>query len=500
MPTEDILRIYMGNRYSRIENVLALKSGLKGYNLNNFYKIISSFLSVKVPGYFFSKKYKSGIWNGEKRFYNLTNDTFPTGLLGTVLHVLKGAKIPYTVIDKRSPELKVKPLELKGVELRDYQIDALQRMIKLRFGIVHHPTGAGKTYLIVALFNMFRDYKCLYLTHRLDLILQTKKRLIDSGINPDDIGIIGGGNRDIKKITLATCQSLWALRNTDTFEELSTMTDALCVDEIHIIPAETYYKIAMKIDAGYRFGFSGTPLTDNDYRNMHVRAATGPVLTKVSADLLIARELLVQPSIFFISSEAEPYECLAEETYNEIYESSIVTNEWRNDTIATVVRKAEEQNLSTLVLVKRVAHGEILSELLNAPFVYGQDKTDRREEVIQQLEHKEIKTLISSVIFDEGVDIKNIDVLIVAAGGNSYAKIIQRIGRGMRKKADKYRLIVVDFDDTHNKYTKRHSSKRLSVCRDTYGGDVQTATTEEVLSEIENLGKFNKEFNSNKES
>jgi len=487
------MRVIVGNRYSRLDGDLG-NSTIAPYD---FYRILDKLLSTKVPGYYFSTKYKAGIWDGRKHFYNPDKKMFPTGFLAMVLKLLKEYNVDTVVLDNRTKKLDMVELSLKNIELRPYQKEAVNKLVKIRFGIVHHPTGSGKTVIILALFNLFRNYRCLYITNRLDLLLQTRKRMIEVGFNPEDIGIVGGGEKEVKQFTLATCQSLWSLRKTSLFGEIATSTDVMCVDEVHILPAETYYKVAMKIDAGYRFGFSGTPLVDDDFRNKHVIAATGPVLSKVSASLLIEKDLLAEPKILFIKSESPKYECLLDETYSEIYDSAIVDNEWRNNAIEQIVRTAVDNGLNVLVLVKRIPHGEILSERLNIPFVSGRDSSEKRSEYIEKLEKGKIKALISSTIFDEGIDIKNINVLVIAAAGKSYAKIIQRIGRGMRVREGKSSIYVVDFDDIHNKYTKKHSAKRIKICRETYEGNVNVLPLQEVINEISGLGKFNSEIYKN---
>ena len=71
--------------------------------------------------------------------------------------------------------------------------------------------------------------------------------------------------------------------------------------------------------------------------------------------------------------------------------------------------------------------------------------------------------LIASPIFGEGADIPSVRALIVADGGQSAANVLQKIGRGLRRKALDNRLDVIDFADMTHKWLTRHSQERLSL-------------------------------------
>jgi len=69
--------------------------------------------------------------------------------------------------------------------------------------------------------------------------------------------------------------------------------------------------------------------------------------------------------------------------------------------------------------------------------------------------------LIASSIYDEGVDLPEVNVLIKASGGKSEVKTIQQVGRGLRPKKEK--LIVYDFNDMNSKFLSAHSKKRIKT-------------------------------------
>ena len=74
--------------------------------------------------------------------------------------------------------------------------------------------------------------------------------------------------------------------------------------------------------------------------------------------------------------------------------------------------------------------------------------------------------LVASTIFDEGVDIPEIDALILAGGGQSYIKNIQRVGRALRPKMHKDYVVIYDFLDGRNPkdkkdYLAQHTRSRI---------------------------------------
>jgi len=121
-----------------------------------------------------------------------------------------------------------------------------------------------------------------------------------------------------------------------------------------------------------------------------------------------------------------------------------------------------------VVMIKEIAHGEILSEILAKEvfllhlFIHGSTPIERRTEILKDFQDGLVNILITSVILDQGIDIPNIDVLILAGGGASKIKSLQRIGRGLRINEGKENLLVIDFADRTHRYLAKHSYERLN--------------------------------------
>jgi len=129
------------------------------------------------------------------------------------------------------------------------------------------------------------------------------------------------------------------------------------------------------------------------------------------------------------------------------------------------------KGLDTLIVVRELEHGRILSKMMGVPFVCGEDPSCVRNEILRQF--PKYGCVIASTIFEEGIDVPSISALVVACGGKSSIKTIQRVGRGMRPGKDK-KLYVVDFYDDFNRYLRRHSEKRIQLYEE-HGYDVKFA-------------------------
>jgi superfamily II DNA or RNA helicase len=154
-------------------------------------------------------------------------------------------------------------------------------------------------------------------------------------------------------------------------------------------------------------------------------------------------------------------------TYQEIYNNYVVENEERNQKIVDAARQLVQAGRRVLILIVRKNHGKILQEMLETDLTVasldGSNKTEDRLEAIRAMRAGEVNVLIASKIFDQGVDIPELDALILAGSGKSTGRALQRIGRvirtGPKSKKD---AVVVDFYD-NCKYLRDHSRSRYKI-------------------------------------
>lgn len=151
--------------------------------------------------------------------------------------------------------------------------------------------------------------------------------------------------------------------------------------------------------------------------------------------------------------------------YHQVYSEAIVNNDYRNSLIKNVAENMIESGRQVLILVKQIDHGNILEELIpNSKFIHGSSSRDVRKQHLDYMREGGSHVTIASVIFDEGIDVKPLDGLILAGSGKSSTRALQRIGRVIRKYEGKEDAFVVDFYD-NVKYLKNHSKKRKNMYR-----------------------------------
>lgn len=150
--------------------------------------------------------------------------------------------------------------------------------------------------------------------------------------------------------------------------------------------------------------------------------------------------------------------------YAFIYDACITDNEYRNMYIAQLVNLHYMSNRSILVLVTRIRHGNNILKFLgdDVIFLKGEDDIERRNDVVEKVKTREIRSIIASTIADEGLDLPALDVVIMAGGGTSKTTALQRVGRALRLYADKVIAYIEEFFDDAQ-YLSKHSKDRLDI-------------------------------------
>lgn len=377
--------------------------------------------------------------------------TFPAGFVQQVAAQAKADGHVVQVLDRRRRPEKPDPRALVDW-LRPYQREALDVARTIERGVFHHPTGAGKTELMVALAELYPKSRWLILTHRKDLIANTSDRFARR--TGEVVGMIGEGAFKPERVTVAMFQSLAAQirsRNKRTLDFLASVNGVM-IDEVHIVPAATYWRVLMAIDNGYfRFGFSGTPFARGDKKSIFTWGAVGPVIHKIEPEALIEAGVLARPQIRMVRTQSKPVDT---RSWTEAYDQLIVRNKRRN---AKVVAAALRAVKPCLLFVNHVQHGKQLELELRArgarvEFVWGKHALKSRQAAIERLVMGQVDILICNVIFQEGIDIPELQSVVIAQAGKSIIAVLQRVGRGMRKRSrdgeiTKEAFTVYDFKD-----------------------------------------------------
>ena len=224
--------------------------------------------------------------------------------------------------------------------------------------------------------------------------------------------------------------------------------------------------------ARYRFLLSGTPWREMG-DDLLIEAVSGPKFYDLPASKLIAEGVLVPPKIYFMNV---PKMKNLHGTYAEVYNSYIMTNITRNKMILDATMSLVENKKKVLVLISKVEHGQILLDMmkdkLRVDSLNGSSKTEDRLSAIQDMKDGKTDVLIASKIFDQGIDIPELDALILAGSGKSSARALQRIGRVIRNYPGKKWANVIEFWD-NAKYLEAHSTARLKIYKSEPGFQIK---------------------------
>ncbi|MCB5366927.1 DEAD/DEAH box helicase family protein [Collinsella aerofaciens] len=244
-------------------------------------------------------------------------------------------------------------------------------------------------------------------------------------------------------------------------------------DECHHAKSDTWFNcMSLCENAQYRVGLTGTVDKKDKMGWMRLQALFADVIVKVSNDYLINRGVSSKPIIRVIPIR-EPRNLELINNYLEAYRLGIVENEERNNTIVKLVEAYKKRKPGgVLISVREIEHGNRILEKLrekgyDAEFIHGGSDSDHRENTLRRFSKGELKIMVASTIIDEGVDMKSIGCMILAAGGKSMRQQLQRIGRGLRLNGiDGNSVMVFDFMDLTNRFLKNHSLERISIFKE----------------------------------
>lgn len=356
---------------------------------------------------------------------------FPTGLLSTARDFFAKWNIPYKLIPAFSrPSASVNLSLSDDFEFRDYQIDVRNKACERGRGIIKVATGGGKTPLAASIITELGVVPFIFYVTSCDLLYQARDELqkfIRINGKPVEVGIVGGGEKDIKDITVMTVQT--AVRalgagykkydeedkdKDDTYiddikediKELIQSAKGYFGDEVHHWAAATCQVISdASVSAFHRFGLSATPWRDMG-DDILIDGCFGKIIADINASFLIERGYLIQPQIFFVQSNNSSG--LRYQSYPKIYQHAIRENTERNMAISKIATEMLDRGRLPLVLVKQIAHGKLLETIIpNSTFLHGSVSKKKR------LEHLELMrsgncgvTIATSLPYQESIYIK----------------------------------------------------------------------------------------------
>jgi superfamily II DNA or RNA helicase len=354
------------------------------------------------------------------------------------------------------------PAEGEDIILRDYQVEAINNFIANPQSLQQIATGAGKTITTATLSHLSEPYgRSLVIVPNKSLVEQTEEDYINCGL---DVGVYFGDRKMLGKThTICTWQSLNILDKKQkdgtavlSLAEFLEGVSTIIVDEVHQAKAEVLKNLLTRNlrNAPIRWGLTGTvPKEKFEFESIH--ASLGPVIGNISAKELQDKGVLAQCHVNICQ--------LIDTQAHSDYQSELkylVTNQARIEYIAKLMNNVRQEG-NTLILVDRISAGQMLAELIpNSTFVSGAVKVKDRKETYDTIREGTNEVIIATYgVAAVGLNIPRIFNLVLLEPGKSFVRVIQSIGRGVRKAKDKDFVQIWDLTSTC-KFAKRHLTQR----------------------------------------
>lgn len=431
-----------------------------------------------MPGARYSAAYKLGRWDGTKSFCSLGGRTY-LSMLDRMLPILQENGYDFEIDDQRlryeislnevTDQVHAHKVWPKGHEragqsivLRDYQVDVVNTFVGNLQGVQQVATGAGKTLITATLSQLAEPYgRSIIVVPNKSLVEQTEVDYRNLGL---DVGVLYGDRKEYDRThTICTWQSLNVLdkKSKDALDDdqLSVfMRDLICliVDEAHMAKAEVLTRLLTNNfrHVPIRWGLTGT-IPEEEENQMSLLAAIGPNCGDLFAHELQERGVLAQCHVNVVQTrETVKYNNYQEEL------KFLVTDAKRMEWLANMVQEVCKTG-NTLVLVDRIDTGKALEGLVpNSVFISGAVKTkDRKEEYDNIAVGDGIPLIATYGVAAVGINVPRLFNLILLEPGKSFVRVIQSIGRGLRKAEDKDFVQIWDVTSTC-KFSSRHLTKR----------------------------------------
>lgn len=320
--------------------------------------------------------------------------------------------------------------------------------------------------------------------------------------------------------------------NIEVEDNHNYFANSILVSNCHHLKCETWNQLNILVrNAEYSLGFSALTIDDNEvlcdditklsYESAKIIGSTGRVLMHMKPAYYIEHHIIATPVLFRVYNKIE---LPANDSYD--YQKAIkfgIKSKQRTELASRIAEIFNKYNYKILILVSEKSHGfELGKELVkqgiyNYGISYGAGKgyiyassrpvkkqgnidysvnyTEKNSiDVINDFNDNKIPIMIGTSHIDEGVDVQNLDAVILVSSGKKDRRIIQRVGRALRKsKTGKYAYII-DFTDSGDNILSKHSMDRLSIYKDIIGvpstlifDNLQPDSVETIFKTLEQL-------------
>jgi len=440
---------------------------------------LSDAVKFFLPHAYHMPAYKLGRWDGCVRFCDVGGRTY-MNLLDRLLPIVTKEGYQVEIDDNRQQwNFEFQNVEATSYDdvcwpekhpaaglpiiLRDYQVEVINRFLNNPQCLQEVATGAGKTLITAVLSSKCELYgRTIVIVPNKDLVVQTEKDYKNLGM---DVGVLYGDRKEYDKThTICTWQSLAVLEKKTKAGEAEVDLDVfldnvvcVMVDEVHKAKADVLRDqlSGMFRDVPIRWGLTGT-IPKDDHEAVACTCALGPVVGNLSAKELQDMGVLADLDINILQLQdgVLGFNSYAQEL------KWLTTDTTRLEHISSIIRQLSEDG-NTLVLIDRIKTGEILNEINDDwVFVSGGMKVKDRQSEYDEVSEMDNKVIVATYgVAAVGINIPRIFNLVMLEPGKSFVRVIQSIGRGIRKADDKDYVQVVDIT-SNLKYSKRHLTKR----------------------------------------
>jgi len=450
---------------------------------------LREFFSFYVPGYKFMPAFRNRLWDGKIRLFNQINGQISAGLFPQIVTFAEKREYEIEILEsdygnpnegnKINPEFMMKFVDALKLpfKIRDYQFDAVCTGIQRKNAILLSPTGSGKSLIIYVLMRYLIssfEQDVLVIVPTTSLVEQMYNDFKTYGYDVEKYchRIYSGKDKNTtKRIIISTWQSIYRFQP-DWFSRFGTVFG----DECHGFKSKSLTTIMNKcVEAEYRFGTTGT-LDGALTHELVLQGLFGKVYRVTSTRELQDNDTLAKLSIrrIVLDHNEEIKKNFGKKTYQEEIEF-IVTNIKRNTFIKNLTLDLKG---NTLVLYNYVEkHGKPLYNMIKDEaaenrkifFVSGETAATDREAIRGIVEKQKNSITVASLgTFSTGINIRNLHNIVFASPSKSQIRVLQSIGRGLRKTDDGINTTLYDIiDDIIWKSRKNfgilHADERLRI-------------------------------------
>lgn len=273
-------------------------------------------------------------------------------------------------------------------------------------------------------------------------------------------------NKESKPITIICYQALQNISK-KFLEEI----ECLIIDECHSASTQTIRNAVVQMpNAAYRYFFSATPWRDmGGDMKLLISVISTNVLYELRGKDAVEEGIISQP-IYKLINPLTPKKWLRDIKKNnrrELLEQGIIGNSVRNAQIVQEAMNLYAEKRNIFIAVDEISHMKILEKRFQKKgieplLIYGEMNSWEKEANIKEAgEHDGPLVTIGTMAVGEGTDMPAINAVIIASGGKSTIRFIQRIGRGTRKTEKDF--IVIDFFDWYHDKLIEWSKARIKT-------------------------------------